>query len=349
MKKTSTIRTICEVGMFAALGFVFDELQGILSKGVFVNGGSIGFAMIAVLIISFRRGWLAGILTGLIMGGLDIATSAYIVHPMQLLLDYIFPYAFVGLAGFLKPLFDRASTKKAALAWLMVGTVLGGLLKLSSHYFAGVFFWADPKNFAWNLQTMNPYLYCFVYNIAFIGPSIIVTAILMAIAFATAPRIFTNKTFVEEDTRETQSLEKPIVSGVVISGGAFVFIFYLIKYIKSFYVETYEGAIDYSFDSDSMLIFILGLLTMIVGIVSLISYFKKKFSYVFLTGSLSAITFASIIYSIARWLKMIVKSKSYFNYLLWYAISVVILAVFASLLVSFLSERKETKKLASSN
>lgn len=349
MKKTNTIRTICEVGMFAALGFVFDELQGILSKGVFVNGGSIGFAMIAVLIISFRRGWLAGILTGLIMGGLDIATSAYIVHPIQLLLDYIFPYAFVGLAGFLKPLFDKAKTKKTALAWLMVGTVVGGLLKLSSHYFAGVFFWADPKDFAWNLQTMNPYLYCFVYNIAFIAPSIVITAILMAIVFATAPRILTNKSFAEEEPKNAQSLEKPIVSGAVIAGGAFVFIFYLIKYIKSFYVETYEGAIDYSFDSDSMLIFVLGLLTLIVGVVCLISCFKKKFSYIFLTGALSIISFASIIYSMARWIKMIVKSKPYFNYLLWYVVSVFILAVFASLLVSFLSERNETKKLASSN
>ena len=57
MKRTNTIRTITEVGMFAALGFVFDELQGILSKGIFVNGGSIGIAMIAVLSIGYRRGF----------------------------------------------------------------------------------------------------------------------------------------------------------------------------------------------------------------------------------------------------------------------------------------------------
>ena len=89
--RTNSIRTISEIGIFAALGYVLDELQGALSKGIFINGGSIGFAMIAVIIIAYRRGWLPALLTGLIMGLLDIATSAYILHPLQLLLDYILP------------------------------------------------------------------------------------------------------------------------------------------------------------------------------------------------------------------------------------------------------------------
>ena len=70
MKNTSKlVTTLCEIGIFAALGFVLDELQGIIFKGVFPNGGSIGFAMIAVLIIAFRRRnvWPA-VLTGLIIG-----------------------------------------------------------------------------------------------------------------------------------------------------------------------------------------------------------------------------------------------------------------------------------------
>ena len=86
---TNLVRTLCEVGIFAALGFVFDELQGIFFGGVFPNGGSIGFAMIAVLIVSYRRGFLPGLLTGLLMGLFDIATKAYIIHPMQVLFDYI--------------------------------------------------------------------------------------------------------------------------------------------------------------------------------------------------------------------------------------------------------------------
>ena len=92
-ERSNSIATICEIGMFAAIGYIIDELQGILSKSLFVNGGSIGFAMIAVIIIAYRRGLLPALLTGLIMGLLDLATGSYILHPIQMLLDYVFPYA----------------------------------------------------------------------------------------------------------------------------------------------------------------------------------------------------------------------------------------------------------------
>jgi hypothetical protein len=111
MKNTSKlVTTLCEIGIFAAVGFVLDELQGIIFKGVFPNGGSIGFAMIAVLIIAYRRGFIPALVTGLIMGLLDIASNAYIVNVFQLFLDYIFPYALVALAALTKPLYDRATS-----------------------------------------------------------------------------------------------------------------------------------------------------------------------------------------------------------------------------------------------
>ena len=199
MKKNSnTTITMCEVGIFAAIGYVIDELQGILSKGLFINGGSIGFAMIAVLIIAFRRGWLPAILTGLIMGLLDLATGAYILHPAQLLLDYVLPYALVGLVGFLKPLFDGTDERKSKILWLISGTIIGGMLKFLSHYLAGVIFWANPENFAWNLNSMNPDLYCFIYNIAFIGPSIVLTGSILVTVFVNAPRVLNINQQIEE-------------------------------------------------------------------------------------------------------------------------------------------------------
>ena len=94
--RNNYVRIMCEIGIFAAIGFVLDELQGIISKGLFINGGSIGFAMLAVIVIGYRRGWLPALLTGLIMGALDISTSAYIIHPAQLFLDYLLPYGLVA-------------------------------------------------------------------------------------------------------------------------------------------------------------------------------------------------------------------------------------------------------------
>ena len=345
MKNTSnTIRTICEVGIFAALGFVFDELQGIISKGVFVNGGSIGFAMIAVLIIAYRRGFFPAFLTGLLMGLIDICTSAYILNFGQLCLDYILPYAFVAVAGLFKPLFDKADGKMKVL-WLVVGAVVGGIAKFFSHYFAGILFWADPAGFAWNLKDMNPFLYCFVYNIAFIGPSIVLCAILLVILYTTAPKILTNKNVNDADETKTPRALHFISSSLVTAGGLFVFIFYLIKYLKSYYGYNDGSAFGYDFDPDYGLIMVLGLFITVLGVICLVKSFRGKFSFKFLTLGLTCISVASIVYATARLLRMIVKHKAYSTYLVWFYVGLIILAIFASLYAGFASDKENTKAI----
>ena len=341
MKNTANvIRTICEIGIFAALGFVLDELQGAIFGGVFTSGGSIGFAMIAVLIIAYRRGPLPALLTGLLMGLFDIATKAYVIHPAQVLLDYILPYTLVGVAGFLKPFFDKSEKRIEKILWLISGAVVGGLLKLTSHYLAGIFFWADPRYFAWHLNEMNPYLYCFVYNIAFTGPSIILTGALLVIVYITAPRVLTNKPFVEERESEKKSYFPIIFSSIVTAGGAFLFIYFLIKWINSFYYK--ESSQKYYFDQDSMVIYVLGLFLAILGTISLILYFKNKFNYLLMSGSLAVISITSLIYAVAKIIIAYVEKeldpKIYWT---WFAISTVALLVFASFFVVVLVSKKK--------
>ena len=296
--RTNLVRTLCEIGIFAALGFVFDELQGIFFGSVFPNGGSIGFAMIAVLIVSYRRGFLPGLLTGLVMGLFDIATKAYVIHPTQVLFDYILPYAVVGFAGLLKPFFDKSEKKVEKILWLISGAVLGGLLKLTSHYLAGVFFWADPEYFAWNLNSMNPYLYCFVYNIAFVGPSIVITAGLLVVVYLTAPKVLTNKPFVEETESERKDIAPIPIASALFVIGTFLFVFFLIAWIKSFYYKA--SSQKYSFDQDSMVIYVLGLFFIALGGITLSTYLKNKFNYLVLSSSLLVITLISLIYAAGK-------------------------------------------------
>ena len=336
--------TLCEIGIFAALGFVLDELQGILFKGVFPNGGSIGFAMIAVLIVGYRRGLWPALLTGLIMGLFDIATSAYIVHPAQLFLDYILPYALVGFAGIFKYFFDRYDNKKSRILWLIAGTVIGGLLKFLSHYLAGVFFWADPTNFAWGLSDTNAYLYCFIYNIAFIGPSIILGGALLVVLFLRAPQMFVPKYAVaDERLKDVINPFKIVLTISTIAFGLFVFVFYLIKYIKSYTIDYYEGgAFEYNFDPDSMVIFALGLFLAIMGAFNLYQYFKDKFSYAVYSGSLSAILLVSMIYDIARLIKMYVKGKDPTLYWIWFVIGMLSLGgALTFFIISMIRRKKE--------
>ena len=349
MKNTTKIvNTLCEIGIFAALGFVIDELQGILFKGVFPNGGSIGFAMIAVLIVGYRRGLWPALLTGLIIGLFDIATSAYIIHPVQLILDYILPYTLVGVAGLFKIFFDKYEDRKSRILWLIAGAVVGGLLKFTSHYLAGVFFWADPNAFAWGLGNMNAFLYCFIYNIAFIGPSIVLTGALLVALFLRAPQVFVPKYAVaDERLKNVINPFKIILTVGTIVFGLFVFVFYLIKYIRSYSSYVDGSAFGYDFDPDSMVIFILGLFLAIMGAFNLYQYFKDKFSYVVYSGGLSAILLTSLIYDIARLIRMYVKGKDPTLYWIWFIIVVICLGGAVTWFIIALIKRKKAKELES--
>lgn len=352
MKNTSKLVTaICEIGIFAALGFVFDELQGIIFKSVFPNGGSIGFAMIAVLIIAYRRGLIPALLTGLIMGLFDIATSAYIIHPAQLFLDYILPYAFVGFVGLLKPMFDKSPDKKSKILWLISGAVIGGMLKFVCHYVAGVFFWAHPQDFAWHLETMNVYLYCFIYNIAFIGPSIILTGALLIAIYLKAPQLFVPKYDVADaKLKNVINPIKIILSSAAIAAGLFFFIFFLVKYTKSFsdysYVDEYGNNVyGYDFDPDFMMLFILGFFLLIMGINNLVKYFKDRFTFVAYSGGLLGIVIASTVYGLARLIRMYVKEKDPTNYWIWLGVSLALLAgVTTFFVLSLIEKKKQTKE-----
>ena len=345
MKNTANaVRTITEVGIIAALGFVFDELQGILFKGVFVNGGSIGFAMIAVLIIAYRRGFLAAFVTGLIMGLLDIATSAYILHPMQLLLDYILPYAVVAVAGFFKPAYDKADSKVSKIVWLIVGAVAGGLFKFLSHYLAGVIYWANPEDFAWNLNEMNPYLYCFIYNIAFIGPSIVLTSGLLVVIQLTAPRVLTNKVVFDVEKEKNEKVLPLTLSIVTLAGGAFLFIYFLIKYIKSFSDYKDGGAYGYDFDPDTMVIFVVGLFLIALGAISLYRTLKDNFSLTKYTGGFALISLTIFVYGLARLIRTYVKNKDHTIYWVWFAITITVTIIVTALFIFLLIKNRKNNK-----
>ena len=345
MKNTTTaVRTISEVGIFAALGFVFDELQGIIFKGVFPNGGSIGFAMIAVLIIAYRRGFIPALVTGLIMGLLDIASNAYIINVFQLFLDYILPYAFVALAALTKPLYDRATSIDKRIAVLVLGTVIGGLAKFLSHYLAGVIFWADSSGFAWGLNDMQPWLYSFVYNIAFIGPSIILTATLLIIIQLFAPKILATRSAFIDSEKETNTTGPMIVSFLTVSTGLFFFIFFLVRYIKSFYLEDYGGSFEYDFDPDSMILFVMGAFLVVLGVISLIKTFKNDFSFVTYTGALSAITTSTFVFGLYRLMKVIRKGKDPTLYWIWFAIGGTVMFASIALLILAIIKRKKNNE-----
>ena len=348
----NVIRSISEVGLFAAIGYVLDELQGVIGKGLFVNGGSIGFAMIAVIIVGIRRGWLPAVLCGLIIGLFDFSTGPYIIHPAQAILDYIIPYAVVGLALFLKPLYDRCERIGPKIFWLSLIVTIGGLLKLLTHYLAGVIFWADPSQFAWGLEWMNPYLYCFLYNFAFIGPSIVLCIVLIVVIQAKAPIILNQaKTAaaLDEATIQRGIIYSWIVSGVLLVAGLALFITYAILFISS--IETYsgDGYSGFEANGDRMVMLIIGFLMSLSGTILFSSCLFKKYSTVRTSLYPAIISLISFLYGLAMLIRAYVKGNPPNLYWIWAAVSLALLIDFTILTIYFIKLNKSKVDTISTN
>jgi thiamine transporter len=218
MKKNRfDVITLVEISICAAIGFILDLIAGVLSDFMptFANGGSIGIAMVAVLIISVRRGPLAGFLTGLIMGGLDLLKgNAYFIHSswinnlLQVLLDYIISYALVCVSGFVRPLLN--DNKKNNAIKLGLFAALGGFLKFLSHFFAGIMFWPQNPNAKMFTSvtidgtTYKPtFIYSLLYNGGYMLPSIVLSIIVFVVIYLVQPKII-QPSLVEVTNNEEQ-------------------------------------------------------------------------------------------------------------------------------------------------
>ncbi|NLL31070.1 MAG: energy-coupled thiamine transporter ThiT [Clostridiales bacterium] len=122
-------------------------------------GGSASIAgMLPIILISLIYGPIIGIFTGFLYGILNfIIGPAYILHPIQVLFDYILPFMAVGLSGFFK------NNKYMAIAIGFFGMFI-------FNFIAGVVFWGS---YAADYN-MTPVLYSIVYNGSFILPDCLI-------------------------------------------------------------------------------------------------------------------------------------------------------------------------------
>jgi thiamine transporter len=128
------------------------------------QGGAITLDLVPLAIFAWRRGvgWGCGI--GALTGVFNMIFGGYVVHPLQVLLDYPLAKAAIGLSGLW--------AKNQKPAGLVAGLVLGGLAQFTCHLLAGVFFFSSYAP-----EAMNPWLYSVIYNGTFLAPKLVLSII----------------------------------------------------------------------------------------------------------------------------------------------------------------------------
>ena len=155
-------RVLTEAAIAVALSFVLGFF--VLFKMPF--GGSVSLEMIPLILLSLRQGWKVGVIAGAAYGLLDLAIDPFVVHPLQLLLDYPLAFGVLGLAGLFKPTVWGA----------VLGATVAVLARFFCHFLSGVVFFASYAPDGW-----NPFLYSAAYNAAYLAPSLLIAIVVVLV------------------------------------------------------------------------------------------------------------------------------------------------------------------------
>ena len=151
-KHSNTIIMI-EGALCIALSFVFAKVNIIEMP----QGGSIDFELVALILFTYRRGLRWGVRAGILFGVIKILLGAYFFNPIQVVLDYIIAYAFVGLA---------------AIHPKVIGLIIAALGQIMSSVVSGAIFFAEYAP-----EGQNPWVYSFMYNAPVLGMKYILSGI----------------------------------------------------------------------------------------------------------------------------------------------------------------------------
>lgn len=166
--RNQNVRMLTEMGVAIAIALCLNKLTLFHMP----QGGSINLEMLPILFIALRWGVKAGFMAGVAHGFLQMAFGAYIVHPVQLIIDYPLPFALLGLAG----LFKTNLNSDKSVVNITLGVGLGVLGRFLSHLVSGAVFWGQYAP-----EGQNVWAYAAIYNGSYLIPSMLICIVLLVL------------------------------------------------------------------------------------------------------------------------------------------------------------------------
>lgn len=166
-KKKVTSKQIVFAAMAIALATV---VATVIKLPSLPNGGSVTlFSMLLVTLVGYWYGPAIGIAASVAFGILQFITGPYVVHPIQVVIDYPLAFGALGVSGFFKG-------KKNGLLKGYVAGVFGRFFFAS---LSGVIFYTVyVDSLAENMVAIWASL---VYNMSYILPEAIITILLISV------------------------------------------------------------------------------------------------------------------------------------------------------------------------
>ena len=176
------ILRLCECSVMIALAVILDLLSKVISAAIpvnpWVNGGGITIAMVPIVFIAYRHGLIWGTVTAFAYSGIQIISGWYAPPAgtvgsfiLCVLLDYIIAFTVLGIA----PFFASLLKNKNRLLGFGFGAFAVCMLRFVCSFLSGAILWGEY--ITWGFESV--WAYSFVYNISYMLPNAILTAIII--------------------------------------------------------------------------------------------------------------------------------------------------------------------------
>lgn len=162
--KTTNVKTVVASALLVALSIVLNQI----TLWQMPQGGSVSvFGMLPIVLCAYFFGTRRAVMAGMCVGMIDLIFKPYIVHPVQLLLDYPLAYGAVGFAGLIFLL------KKDGL---IPAYLFGVFCRYICAVLSGIIFFA-----AYAPEGFNAFTWSIYYNMTYLAVEALLTVIVLAI------------------------------------------------------------------------------------------------------------------------------------------------------------------------
>lgn len=161
-KKTDT-KALTISALMIAMAIVLNQIKLFHMP----QGGSVTLlSLLPIVLVGYFCGPRRGIIAGICVGMLDLILNPYVIHPIQLLVDYPLAFGALGMSGLMKD-------KKNGLT---KGYILGVFSRYICAVISGIVFFGAyaPKNF-------NAVTWSLWYNLTYLGAEAVITLVIINI------------------------------------------------------------------------------------------------------------------------------------------------------------------------
>lgn len=159
----NNILVLVKTAVLISVAFILNQITIIKMP----HGGSVtAFSMLALYLISYLFGARQGILAGMAYGFLDLIINPYVVHPLQLFLDYPLAFGAIGIGGLLRN----------SNYGIITGYILGVFGRYVVVVLSGIIFWG-----MYAAEGFDSISWSFFYNMTCILPEAGATILILMV------------------------------------------------------------------------------------------------------------------------------------------------------------------------